>query len=81
MSEYEVITKFRVGDFVRVKYDLAYFDATVHGKVMKVIGVDRYNINKKEVVQYTTNYPDPVFKTPYNEDELVGSNPPLPPRD
>lgn len=78
---YEVLTKFRVGDFVRVKHDLTYFDPSVHGVPMKVISVDRIDVDGKEVVQYTTDRLDPILQAPYNEEELVGSNIPLPPRD
>lgn len=78
---YEVLTKFRVGDHVRIKHDLSYFDPSVHGVPMEVISVSTLEVDGKEVVQYTTDRPDPILQAPYNEDELVGSNNPLPPRD
>lgn len=78
---YEVMTKFRVGDQVRIDADCTYFDASVRGRAMTVLEIDRFRVDGKEVIQYTTNLLDPVLCTPYNEDELVAANPPLPPRD
>lgn len=78
---YEVLTKFRIGDRVRVNHECTYFAPSVHGVSMEVLDIERLLVNGKEVVQYTTNLLDPVLCTPYNEDELVGANSPLPPRD
>lgn len=80
MTDYEVLTKFKVGDLVRVKHDLEYFDATVRGVEMTVIKVDRFRDGDKEVVQYHTDRHDPILGTPYNEDELVGHTEALPVR-
>ena len=77
---YEVLTKFRVGDLVRIKHDLTFFDASVRGKEMEIIEVKREDIDGREAVMYRTNHPDPVHGGFYNEDELVGSNHPLPRR-
>ena len=78
---YEVITKFRKGDHVRIAHDLTYFDASVRGVVMEVVDVVREMVDGKEAVFYTTDRPDPVHGGHYNEYELVGSNEPLPSRD
>ena len=78
---YEVITKFKAGDKVRVKSDLCYFDASIRGVEMEVLKVDRFRAGGKEVVQYHTDRPDPVLGFPYNEDELVGHTETLQPRE
>lgn len=74
---YEVLTKFRKGDLVRVKHDLDYFDPSVRGVAMEVLDVVREDVDGKEAVFYFTNKPDPVHGGHYNEFELVGANPPL----
>ena len=78
---YEVLTKFRVGDSVRIKHDLDYFSPSVRGVSMKVLEVVRENVDGKEAVFYFTDKPDPVHGGHYNEFELDGVNPPLPLRD
>lgn len=75
MVEYVVLTKFRVGDKVRIKHDLSYFDASVRGIEMEIIEVVREDVDGTEAVFYTTNKPDPVHGGFYNEFELVDSNP------
>jgi len=70
---YEVLTKFRVGDKVRVAHDLEYFDASVRGIAMTVLEVIREDVDGKEAIMYVTDKPDPVHSGFYNEFELVGA--------
>lgn len=73
MAKYEVLTKFRVGDQVRIKHDLKYFDASVRGVAMTVVEVSREDVDGTEAVFYVTDRPDPVHGGFYNEFELVGA--------
>lgn len=75
---YEVLTKFRVGDLVRIDHELTYFDPSVLGVPMEVLRVERITVDGKEAVRYYTDRLDPILQTPYNENELIGVNNPLP---
>lgn len=76
-TTYEVITKFRRGDKVRIKYDLTFFDPSVHSIVQTVLEVRRDDVDGMEQVSYRTTHPDPILGGYYNESELVGWEPPL----
>ena len=72
-TNYEVLTKFRVGDMVRIKHDLTFFDRTVQGVAMKVTEVARVDVDGSEAVQYRTDRADPIHGAFFNEDELVAA--------